>query len=205
MVSTATALIRAGWLQISKDPNHRDLWLCDETIHRRIRSLHPTPNVNRRAINCALLSVAGSHQKLNILGLYHVMFRTICPYSKQKRDVNYFYRYVRVEPSFPRIPSDVEDIIAKAFRLVEEREISSGDSEKIQPMIMNFFSEKETNPATINPETMNPEIPSDVEDIIAKAFRLVEEREISSGDSGKNTNNDDEKKKLLKGQTKAKK
>ena len=102
-----------------------------------MRLLNPTLNVNRRAINRALLSVAGSHQKLNILGLYHVMFRTICPYSKQKRDVNYFYRYVRVEPSFPRIPSDVEDIIAKAFRLVKERERSRQEILKnIQTMMM---------------------------------------------------------------------
>ena len=160
MVSPMIALVHAAWIQISKDPNHQDLWLCDETIHRRIRSLHPTLNVNRRAINRALLSVAGSHQKLNILGLYHVMFRTICPYSKQKRDVNYFYRHVRVEPSFPRIQSDVEDIIAKAFRLVEEREISSGDSEKNtnNDDEKRQIAEKETNPGTTNPETMNPEI-----------------------------------------------
>ena len=150
MVSPMTALVRAVWLQISEDPNHRDLWLCNETILLRIRSLHPTLNVNSRAINRALQSVAGSHQNLNILGLFHVAFKAICPYTTQRREVNYFYRYVRVEPSFPRIASDVEDIIAKAFRLVEEREISSGDSEK-------------------------------------------------------NTNNDDEKNKLLKGQTKAKK
>ena len=34
------------------------------------------------------------------------------------------------------LPSDVEDIIARAVRLVEEREILSGDSKKIQTMMM---------------------------------------------------------------------
>ena len=60
-------------------------------------------------------------------------------------------------------------------------------------------------PAIVITWDTNLEIPSDVEDIITKAFCLVEEREIPSGDSEKNTNNDDEKNKLLKGQTKAKK
>ena len=130
MVSPMTALVRAVWLQISEDPNHRDLWLCNETILLRIRSLHPTLNVNSRAINRALQSVAGSHQNLNILGLFHVAFKAICPYTTQRREVHYFYRYVRLELSFPRIASDDKDVIARAFRLVEERVISSGDSER---------------------------------------------------------------------------
>ena len=113
MRSPTTALVRAAWLEISEDPNHRDLWLCDETILRRISSLHPTLNVNRTATNRALKSAAGSLHKLNILGLFHVKFKDICPYTKQKREMNYIYRYVKVEPSFPRHHSYVEDIIAK--------------------------------------------------------------------------------------------
>jgi len=46
------------------------------------------PDVNRTAINRALLSVAGSHQELNILGLFHVVFKDICPYSKQRLEVD---------------------------------------------------------------------------------------------------------------------
>ena len=130
MKNHTTARLSAVWLAISEDPIHRDLWLCDETILRRIRSLHPTLDVNRQAINRALLSVAGSHQELNILGLFHVAFKAICPYTTQRREVHYFYRYVRLELSFPRIASDDKDVIARAFRLVEERVISSGDSER---------------------------------------------------------------------------
>ena len=85
------AVVRAAWLEISEDPIHRYLWLCDETILRRIRSLHPTLDVNRQAINRELKSVAGSPHQLNILGLFHVKFRDVCPYSKQRREVNYFY------------------------------------------------------------------------------------------------------------------
>ena len=88
-------------------------------------------NLNRRGINLALKSIAGSHHSTNILGLYHDEFRTIYPYNtnKKPRDVQYFYRYVCTKPSFPRFPSDVGDIITREVRLVEEREISSGDSE----------------------------------------------------------------------------
>ena len=88
MRNPTTALVRAAWLEISADPIHRDLWLYDETILRRIRSLHPTLNVNRTAINRALRSVAGSHHKLNVLGLFHVKFKVICPYSKQRLEVD---------------------------------------------------------------------------------------------------------------------
>ena len=88
MTFSTKDLVRSAWLEISEDPNHRDLWLCDETILRRIRSLHPTLNVDRKAINRALLSVAGSHHELNILGLFHVMFKDICPYSKQRLEVD---------------------------------------------------------------------------------------------------------------------
>ena len=153
MVSSTTALVCAAWLEISADPNHRDLWLCDETILQRIRSLHPTLNVNHKAINCALLSVAGSHQELNILGLFHVVFKDICPYTTERRPVNYYYRYVKVEPSFPRIHSDVEDIIAKSFRLVQEREISFVDAEK-NAKIANENQNKQNTEIL---ESMNPE------------------------------------------------
>ena len=43
--------------------------------------------------------------------------------------MHYFYRYVCKKPSPPTASSDVEDIIARAVRLVEQRRISSGDSE----------------------------------------------------------------------------
>ena len=120
MVSPTTALVRDAWLEISADSSHQDTWLCDETILRHIRlSLPTTININRQAINLALKSIAGSRHSQKILGLYHVMFRTICPYNtnKKARDVNYFYRYVSEKPSFPTLPSDVEDIIARSVRL----------------------------------------------------------------------------------------
>ena len=60
-------------------------------------------------------------------------------------------------------------------------------------------------PAIVITGDTNPEIPSDVEDIIAKAFRLVEEREISSGDLEQNTNNDDEIKQIAERPNKSKK
>ena len=131
MVSPTTVLVHEAWLQSSENTSHRDRWLCDETILRRIRLRLPTINLNRRAINLALKSIAGSHHSTNILGLYHDEFRTIYPYNtnKKPRDVQYFYRYVCTKPSFPRFPSDVGDIITREVRLVEEREISSGDSE----------------------------------------------------------------------------
>ena len=44
--------------------------------------------------------------------------------------MHYFYRHVSTKPSFPRVPSDVEDIIARSVRLVEEREILSRLSDK---------------------------------------------------------------------------
>ena len=128
MVSPAIALLRAVCLQLSEEPNHQHLWLCDKTIHRRIRSLHPTLNANPTAINRALIGVCGSHHKLNICGLFHCMFKTICPYSQKRRPVHFYYRYVGVEPSIPRRASDVEDVIAKSFRLVEARENSTRDS-----------------------------------------------------------------------------
>ena len=162
MRNPTTALVCTAWLEISDDPNHRDLWLCDETILRRIRSLHPTLNVNRTAINGALKSVAGSHHELNVLGLFHVKFKDICPYTTQKREVNYYSRYIKVKPSFPRIHSDVEDIIAKSFRLVEEREISLADSEKNSKNDANDnenkeVTENETNPGTTKSETTDTE------------------------------------------------
>ena len=130
MKNPTPVLLCAAWLQISKQPNYRDLWLCDETIPRRIRSLQPALNANCTAINRALIGVSGSHQELNIFGLFHVVFKSLCLYSQTIRDVHNYYRYVRVEPSFPRLPSDVEDIFAKSFRLVEERAISARDSSK---------------------------------------------------------------------------
>ena len=130
MGNPTTALVRAAWLEISADVNLRDVWLCDETIHRRIRALHPTLNTNRTAIDRALVSVAKSKHQLNVLGLFHVSFRTICPYSNQCRTVHYYYRHVLVKPSFPRQASDVEDIFAKSFRLVEERAIATRDCSK---------------------------------------------------------------------------
>ena len=76
-------------------------------------------------INGALQSIADSHQKLNIVGLYHVMYQTTCPCNTNKlpRDVHCFYRHVVTKPSFPQITSDIEDIIAEAVRLIEERHI----------------------------------------------------------------------------------
>ena len=81
----------------------------------------------REASNCARKSVAKSHQEFIILGLFQVLFQTICPHSTQTHQVGYFYQHVRVEPSFPYIPLDVEDVIVKPFRLIEEREISAGE------------------------------------------------------------------------------
>ena len=130
MVSPTKAGVRAAWLEISEDPNLRDLWLCDETIHRRIRLLHPTLDVTRDLVSRALKSVAKSYEEFNILGLFNVSFRIICPYSTQRRRVNYFYRHVNVPPQHPQHASDVEDIFAKSFRLVEERAISARDSWK---------------------------------------------------------------------------
>ena len=134
---TPAALIRVAWLEISEEPNLRDLWLCDETIHRRIRSLNPSLKVSREEIIRALKSVAKSHSEFNILGLFHVPFRTNCPYSTQKRRVNYFYRHVNVAPSFPRGPSDVEDIFAKSFSVVEERAISAISARDSSKMTIN--------------------------------------------------------------------
>ena len=53
------------------------------------------------------------------------------PYNtnKKPRGVQYFYPYVCKKPSPPTASSGVEDIIARAVRLVEQRRISSGDSE----------------------------------------------------------------------------
>ena len=68
--------------------------------------------------------------------------------------MNYFYRCVKVEPSFPRHHSDVEDIIAKSFRLVQEREISFVDSEK---NTKNAANENENKQNTEKAESMNPE------------------------------------------------
>ena len=126
MVSPTTVLVREAWLEISENTSHRDRWLFDETILRQIRLRLPTINLNCRAINLALKTIAGSHHSTNILGLYHDEFRTICPYNtnKKPRDVQYFYRYVCTNPSFPRFPSDVEDTIVRAVHLVKEGERS---------------------------------------------------------------------------------
>ena len=90
-------------------------------------------NLNRRAINVALKSIAGSRHSQKNIGLHHVRLRTICPYNtnKEARDVNYLYRYVSAKPSFPTLSSDVEDIIARPVGLVEERNIFSRLSKKI--------------------------------------------------------------------------
>ena len=77
MIKSTTVLFWAVWLEISADPIHQDLSLCNETILRRIRSLQPTLNVTRKVINRALQSVADSYHQLNILGLIHVNFRDI--------------------------------------------------------------------------------------------------------------------------------
>ena len=131
MVSPTIVLVCEMWLEISENTSHRDWWLCDKTILQRIKLRLPIINLNRNAINLVLKTIAGSHRSTNILGLYHDEFRTIYPYNtnKKPRDVQYFYRYVCTNPSFPRFPSDVGDIITREVRLVEEREISSGDSE----------------------------------------------------------------------------
>ena len=126
MVSPTTVLVHEAWLQSSENTSHRDRWLCDETILRRIRLRLPIINLNRNAINLVLKTTAGVHRSTNILGLYHSEFKTICLYSmnKKPRDVQYFYHYVCTNPSFPRFPSDVEDTIARAVHLVKEGERS---------------------------------------------------------------------------------
>ena len=88
-------------------------------------------SITRKAINIALQTIAGSTHITNNLGLYHAEFRAIFPCNtRQKRHrVHYFYRHVCTKPSQPTDQSDVEDIIARAVRLVKERVISSGDSE----------------------------------------------------------------------------
>ena len=148
MVSPTTVLVREAWLDISEDASHRDRWLCDETILRRVRLRLPKINLNRRSITVALKTIAGLHESTNIVGLYHAEFRTICPYNtnKKTRGVHYFYRHVCIKPSFPRFQSDVEEIIARAVCLVKQREISSGDG----------HSETNTNPESMNPESVIP-------------------------------------------------
>ena len=158
MVSAMTVLVPDVWLKTSEGASHRDQWLCEETILRRVRLRLPTTiNLTRREITVALQSVAGSHESTNILGLYHVEFRPICPYnsSKTPRHVHYFYRHVSTKPSFPRVPSDVEDIIARSVRLVEEREILSRLLDK---NTNNDEGEKQmsTNPERINTESLIP-------------------------------------------------
>ena len=126
-----TVLVRDVWLQISEDTSLRDRWLCDETILRRIRLRLPTSNINHKAINLALQTIAGLPHSTNILGLYPAEFRAICPYniSKKRRRVHYFYCYICTKPSQPTKPSDDEDIIVRTVRFVEERVIFSGDSD----------------------------------------------------------------------------
>ena len=183
---TPATLIRAAWLEISEEPNLRDLWLCDETIHRRIRSLNPSLKVSRPQIIRALKSVAKSHSEFNILGLFHVSFTTNCPYSTKSRMVHYFYRHVNVAPSFPRFPSDVEDIFAKSCSVVEERAISAisaRDSSKITINDDIEDGEFKNNPPGL--EKSNTERANRGEDIVATSSRLIDQREISTEESPK--------------------
>mmetsp|Transcript_27617 Transcript_27617/g.58998 ORF Transcript_27617/g.58998 Transcript_27617/m.58998 type:complete len:102 (+) Transcript_27617:259-564(+) len=90
MPSPTTIIIQDAWLKISAaSVIHQVLWLCDETILRAIKAryttLPNTVNLNRKAVNAALVPLAGQFNNTNIQGFYHVKFTTQCPYEVSKR------------------------------------------------------------------------------------------------------------------------
>ena len=64
MVPAKSRLIKEAWIEISaKNPVHRDVWLCDETIFRAIRNRLTLPSgikLGCDAVNCALKPFAGA-------------------------------------------------------------------------------------------------------------------------------------------------
>ena len=113
--------------------------MCDKTIVRAIRARYldiiKTINLNHKNVNLALGGLAGAFDSSNIIGFYHTMFRTKCPYAdkdckKSPRDVHYYYHHLLNKPTQPSRPSDVQDIIVTTFWDIKDREIVSAAEAK---------------------------------------------------------------------------
>ena len=96
-------LISEAWLKLSKESiTYVDQWLYDKTVFRIIKACYTSlPDVitfDRKAINHALPSLAGSFDKLNLNHFYDKTSKTKCPCNGKKRSVHYYYSKVHNKP-----------------------------------------------------------------------------------------------------------
>ena len=137
MLLPTTIIIQDAWLKISAaSAVHQYLWPCNKTIFQAIKACYTSLSnaviLKRKAVNAAIVPLAGQFNKTNIQGFHHAQFTTLCPYDVPKRRrVHYYYRYVHNKPpSIPNNAPDVEGIVARSNRVIKDWERITSEEKK---------------------------------------------------------------------------
>jgi len=93
-----TILVSKSWVQLTDDPRQQysDKWICDESwfriMNEKFPNLSQAFNFRRTDVVKTITLLAGPFNHSNINRIYHKVFKVECPYSGNRRPVNFFYR-----------------------------------------------------------------------------------------------------------------
>ena len=145
--------ISSAFHKISQQSSFCNVWLCDETWTRAIRSRYPDvqkiTNFSVKSLNRALSKVYGlTYQRFdesNLSSIYSCEFFMQCLYDASTlRNVRFYYRSCDGRrPSPPSCATDVGDMLARSHRAQKDRErlTSSEREERKDDKVANSIHE----------------------------------------------------------------
>ena len=92
-------LVLKSWMQLTDDPQQQysDKWICDESWFRIMKERFPNLpqafNFRRRDVVQTIALLAGPFNDSNMNRIYHKTFKVECPFTGNRRPVNFFYKH----------------------------------------------------------------------------------------------------------------